>query len=76
MNEDIVLKFCVSYKNSTVHLCVNYLQNITKLVGHQWAAVLQRQNYLSMAPPLSIISAPAPAMLCHLKLYYNSSDVP
>ena len=28
MNEDIVLKICVSYLNSTVHLCMNFYQKL------------------------------------------------
>ena len=28
MNEDIVLKFCVSYLNPTVHLCMNFHQKM------------------------------------------------
>ena len=39
--------------------------------------VLRSRNYLfptpATAPSLSIISAPAPAIYCYLKLYYNSS---
>ena len=39
--------------------------------------VLRSLNYLFLAPTLSIISPPAPApataIYCHLKLFYNSS---
>ena len=44
--------------------------------------VLRSRNYLcsASAPPLSIIStpatAPAPAIYCHLKLYYSITVVP
>ena len=36
--------------------------------------MLRSQNYLfsAPAPPLSIISAPAPALYCHLKLFYHT----
>ena len=42
-------------------------------------AVLRSRSYLfsapTPAPPLSPISAPAPAIYCHLKLFYNSSTI-
>ena len=40
--------------------------------------VLRSQNYLfsAPAPPWSLISAPAPAIYCHLKLFYNSNTIP
>ena len=40
--------------------------------------MLQNRNYLfsASAPTLSIIPAPAPAIYCHLKLFYNSSTKP
>ena len=54
-------------------------------LNHEKKTVLRSRNYLFSAPasgsfsapPLSIISAPAPApaIYCHLKLYYNSSTI-
>ena len=33
MNKDIVLKFCVSYLNYTVHLCMNFYNKILYNIG-------------------------------------------
>ena len=44
MTEDIVLRFWVSYLNSTLYLYINFHQKIQlqKLVGHQWIIVERR----------------------------------
>ena len=55
-------------KRSTVEVKLNF------------NSVLRRLNYLfsalTPAPPLSLISAPAPVLYCRLKLLYNSSIIP
>ena len=57
-------------------LSISYYNVVTHL-----PSLLRSRNYLfsaptpAPAPPLSLISAPAPAIYCHLKLFYNSSTV-
>ena len=58
--------------------CVRLTSNTIVLHLYKYFSVLRRRYYLFSAPvpPLSLVSAPAPApataIYCHLKLFYNS----
>ena len=57
MNEDIVRKFCDSYLNSTVHLCMNFQKNWTNWLvtnGLRSFAISNSSDFLFKLPVLSL----------------------